>query len=66
MKKKKFKAEYFLNKKLVTRLQAAEYFQVCPRTIDNWTLEGKLTVSKIGRRKYYYMSDLLQLIDSNR
>lgn len=52
--------------KLLTRRDAADFLSISLRTLDQWTSDGKFPFSKIGRRKYYKLSDILNTIDSNR
>ena len=66
MNKKQTNSENSSKNVILTRFQTANFFQVSVRTIDSWTQLGYLTPSKVGRKIYYYQSDLFNLLDSNR
>lgn len=51
---------------ILTREQAADFFQVSIRTIDSWSEGGYLNPSKIGRKVYFFKSELIELLESNR
>lgn len=51
-----------LNEKLISIQQAADLVGLQPKTIYNWTYEGKLPAFKIGRSKRIKPSDLEKLV----
>lgn len=66
MKKKQETSESYAHREILTRKQAADFFQVSERTIDNWTELGYIDAHKSGvRLKHYYKADLLKFLNSN-
>lgn len=46
---------------IYTRQQAAEFFSVSVRTIDQWTSEGKLDCRRFGRTVRYLRDELMRV-----
>ena len=53
------------NKYICTR-EAALLLNVTTRTLATWRQKGIIKVSKIGRRVYFKMSDITELIERNQ
>lgn len=51
-----------LNEKLISVKEAADLVGLQPKTIYNWTYEGKLPAYKVGRTKRVKLSDLEKLV----
>ena len=50
---------------VLTRFQAADFFHVSVRTIDNWTKEGLLKATKVGGKVYYLKQEILNTLQVN-
>lgn len=53
------------NKYICTR-EAALLLNVTTRTLATWRQKGIIKVSKVGRRVYFKMSDINELIERNK
>jgi DNA-binding XRE family transcriptional regulator len=47
-----------------TREELSKYLKVCPQTIINWGIEGKLNPKFIGSRVYYEAEEVNNLLKS--
>jgi excisionase family DNA binding protein len=55
-----------MSERYMTKLEAAKYLTVTPRTIDNLRKRGELACSKIGGRVVFDRQDLDKLVELNR
>ena len=53
------------NKYICTR-EAALMLNVTTRTLATWRQKGIIQVSKVGRRVYFKLSDITELIERNK
>jgi len=66
MNKKQQNRENLPKDEILTRYEAAEILKVCVRTLDAWTKQGYFTPKKMKRKIYYYYSDIINGLNSNR
>jgi len=52
-------------KKLLTKTETAELFDVTVKTLDNWRDAGVLKPVKVGRRVYYTAETINEVLTSN-
>ena len=50
------------NDQILTPSQTALLFNVCRKTIHNWTVEGKIHLYGLGGRRYYKKNELLKCL----
>lgn len=52
---------------LMVREKVARFFQVNPKTVNQWTRKGRLTLARVvQRRRYYRTSDVLALAEADQ
>jgi excisionase family DNA binding protein len=54
------------SEKLLTRIQTAKYLHISLVTLDKWTKEGILPGYRMGGRKWYKESEILESLESIR
>jgi len=54
-----------INFGVLTRYQTATFFQVSPRTIDNWVKDGYLKSTKINGKVFFFKEDILEALKRN-
>ena len=54
-----------LQKRLLTRSEAAEYLNIAVRTVDDNTANGSIAACRIGRSVRYTLADLDEFVAAN-